>query len=102
MIFERPLPGGVYLANDGRRPAPAPVAKALTRVVLYYALLFTAGALIQRALPSGGLFAKTIDLLGGDGVPLHTAQGAIPGELAACAPRLSQGGAGLSPTVVLR
>src|SRR5258705_257322 len=82
MIFERPLPGGVFLANDGRRPAPAPVAKALTRVGLYYALLFTVGALIQRALPSGGLFAQTIDLLGGNGLPLQAAKGASRVQLA--------------------
>ncbi len=70
------------MANDGRRPAPAPVAKALTRVGLYYALLFTVGALIQRALPSGGLFAQTIDLLGGNGLPLQAAKGASRVQLA--------------------
>ena len=70
------------MATDRQRPAPAPVAKALTRVVLYYALLFTVGALVQRALPSGGLFVKTIDLLGGNGLPLQAAKGASRVQLA--------------------
>jgi hypothetical protein len=70
------------LATDAPRPRPAPLAKALTRVVLYYALLFTVGALVQRALPSGGLFVKTIDLLGGNGLPLQTAKGATRVQLA--------------------
>src|SRR5258705_12398098 len=89
MIFERPLPGGVYLANDGRRPAPAPVAKALTSAVLYYALLFTAAALIQRALPSGGLFAKSIHLLGGRWPNPQTAKGPTPESLRRARPAFS-------------
>ena len=70
------------MATDGNRPRPAPLAKALTRVVLYYALLFTVGALVQRVLPTGGLFVKTIDLLGGNGLPLQTAKGASREQLA--------------------
>ena len=64
------------MATEGNRPRPAPLAKALTRVVLYYALLFTVGALVLRALPTGGLFVKTIDLLGGNGLAFQGAKGA--------------------------
>ncbi|MDP9204621.1 MAG: DUF4956 domain-containing protein [Gemmatimonadota bacterium] len=52
------------------------MAKALTRVILYYALLFTVGALALRVLPTGGHFVETVDLLGGSGSPLQAAKGA--------------------------
>ncbi|MDP9203597.1 MAG: hypothetical protein M3P26_16970, partial [Gemmatimonadota bacterium] len=52
------------------------MTKALTRVVLYYALLFTVGAFALRALPTGGPFVETVDLLSGTGAPLQAARGA--------------------------
>ncbi len=64
------------IATETPRPRPAPVTKALTRVVLYYALLFTVGAFALRALPTGGPFVETVDLLSGTGAPLQAARGA--------------------------
>ncbi len=69
------------MATDGPRPRPAPVAKALTRVVVYYAVLFTVGALALRALPRGGPFVETVDLLGGSGLPLQAAKGVPRAQL---------------------
>jgi uncharacterized protein DUF4956 len=58
------------------------MAKALTKVVLYYALLFTVGAFAWRALPTGGPFVETVDLLGGNGSPMQAARSASRVQLA--------------------
>ena len=64
------------MATDPPRSHAAPMAKALTRVVIYYALLFTIGAFALRALPTAGPFVETVDLLSGTGVPTQAARGA--------------------------
>jgi hypothetical protein len=48
---------------------------ALTRVVVYYAVLFTVGVLALHALPRGGPFLETVDLLGGTGTPIQPVKG---------------------------
>jgi hypothetical protein len=70
------------MATEAPRPRPAPVAKAVTRVVLYYAILFTVGAFALRALPTAGPFAESVELLSGTGVPGRAGRSAPQIQLA--------------------
>jgi len=60
------------------------VAKALTKVVVYYAVLFAVGVLVWDLLPRAGGFAHSFDLLGGAAAPApisKTTTLASPGEI---------------------
>src|SRR3954467_2486291 len=57
------------MATDTPRPRRAPVAKALTKVVVYYGVLIVVGFLIWDFLPRAGGFAESFDLLSGTAAP---------------------------------
>ncbi len=67
-IFERPLRRSP-LATDTPRPKRAPVAKALTKVALYYAILIALGFVLWDVLPRSGGFGESFDLLSGNAAP---------------------------------
>src|SRR3954462_1825819 len=65
------------MAGGTTRASKAPVAKAMTRIVVYYALLFTVGAIVWRYLPRSGSFVgESFDLLSGAAAPVAPARGA--------------------------
>lgn len=59
------------MATDTSHPHGRPVARALTRVVVYYALLFALGWIARGTLPRGGTLAQSsLDLLFGSPPPV--------------------------------
>ena len=70
------------MVADAPRPRSAPVARALTKVVVYYVVLFVIGLLVWDSLPRAGGFAQSFDLLSGTALPgpSKTAQASV-GEL---------------------
>jgi hypothetical protein len=54
---------------DTPRPHSAPIAKALTKVVVYYVVLVIIGFFLWDQLPRAGGFAQSFDLLSGAAVP---------------------------------
>ncbi|HYS70065.1 MAG TPA: DUF4956 domain-containing protein [Gemmatimonadaceae bacterium] len=72
------------MAADAPRPNRTPVARALTKVVVYYVLLFGLGLLVWDALPRAGGFVQSFDLLSGTAAPVAASKTARPpsvGEL---------------------
>src|SRR5438445_2570531 len=63
-IFERVLRGQSVPA-EAPRPHSAPIAKALTKVVVYYVVLLVIGFFVWDELPRSGGFAQSFDLLSG-------------------------------------
>jgi Domain of unknown function (DUF4956) len=57
------------MATDTPRPRRAPLARALTKVVVYYGVLIVVGFLIWDFLPRAGGFAESFDLLSGTAAP---------------------------------
>jgi hypothetical protein len=57
------------MAAGALRPHSAPIAKAVTKVVVYYAVLFVIGLLVWDQLPRAGGFAQSFDLLSGTALP---------------------------------
>src|SRR5512132_2516996 len=57
------------MVADTPRPSSAPVAKALIKVVVYYAVLIGVGLLVWDALPRSGPSALSFDLLSGTAAP---------------------------------
>ena len=57
------------MATDTPRPRRAPVAKTLTKVVVYYAVLIVVGFLIWDMLPRAAGFTESFDLLSGTAAP---------------------------------
>lgn len=55
---------------DTPRPHSAPIFKALTKVVVYYAVLVIIGFFLWDQLPRAGGFAQSFDLLSGAAVPM--------------------------------
>jgi hypothetical protein len=66
------------VAADAPRPNSAPVARALTKVVVYYALLFGIGLLVWDSLPRTGGFTESFDLLSGTAAPVAASKTAPP------------------------
>ena len=66
------------MAADAPRPNSAPVARALTKVVVYYVLLFGIGLLIWDSLPRTGGFTESFDLLSGTAAPVAASKTAPP------------------------
>ncbi len=54
---------------EAPRPRSAPVARALTKVVVYYGVLIAIGTLLWDSLPHAGGFAESFTLLSGSAVP---------------------------------
>jgi hypothetical protein len=79
------------MAADTPRPHSAPIARALTKVVVYYVVLFVIGLLVWDFLPRAGGFAQSFDLLSGTALPTTSAR----------APKVSVGEVNLSLTVAL-
>lgn len=79
------------MAADTPRPHSAPIARALTKVVVYYLVLFVIGLLVWDFLPRAGGFAQSFDLLSGTALPNASAK----------APQISVGEVNLSLTVAL-
>jgi hypothetical protein len=79
------------MAADTPRPNSAPIARALTKVVVYYVVLIVAGLLVWDFLPRAGGFAQSFDLLSGTAIP--TTSGKVP--------RVAVGEGNLSLTVAL-
>jgi len=71
------------MAADAPRPQSAPIAKALTKVVVYYVVLFLIGLLVWDYLPRAGGFAQSFNLLSGTALPDASSKTAQPsvGEL---------------------
>ena len=64
------------MATNKTRPSRAPVAKAMTRIIVYYAVLFTAGMLLWQYLPHADtLVRESFDLLSGAGTPVALSPG---------------------------
>lgn len=80
------------MAAEASRARATPVAKALTKVVLYYAILFAIGFLVWDELPRAGGVVQSFDLLTGS---------AAPPEVAKRAARLHVGEINLALTVTL-
>ena len=78
---------------DAPRPHSAPVAKALTKVVVYYAVLLVIGFFVWDDLPRSGGFAQSFDLLSG--------AAAAPTVRSGNPPHVAVGGFNLSLTVTL-
>lgn len=57
------------MPTDTPRPKRAPVARALTKVVVYYAVLIVIGFLLWDLLPRAGGFSESFDLLSGTAAP---------------------------------
>ncbi|MFL5544109.1 MAG: DUF4956 domain-containing protein [Gemmatimonadaceae bacterium] len=61
------------MAADKPRVRSAPVAKALIKVAVYYAILIGVGILVRDALPRAGGLVQSFDLLSGAAAPSATA-----------------------------
>ena len=78
---------------DAPRPHSAPVAKALTKVVVYYVVLLVIGFFVWDDLPRSGGFAQSFDLLSG--------AAAAPTVRSGNSPHVAVGEFNLSLTVTL-
>ncbi len=81
------------MAADIPRPRNTPVAKALIKVVVYYAVLVGVGLLVWDALPRSGGFVQSFDLL--------TGMAATPSAASAKAARAGVGELNLALTAAL-
>ena len=66
---------------EASRNRATPVAKALTKVAVYYALLFALGFLVWDELPRAGGFVQSFDLLSGAAAPSKAARAATANSL---------------------
>lgn len=66
------------MVADAPRPHSAPIAKALTKVVAYYVVLFVIGLLVWDLLPRAGGFAQSFDLSSGTALPAATKTAQVP------------------------
>lgn len=66
---------------EASRNRTTPVAKALTKVAVYYALLFALGFLVWDELPRAGGFVQSFDLLTGAAAPSKAARAATAAQL---------------------
>jgi len=66
---------------EASRTRATPVAKVLTKVVVYYAILFALGLLVWDELPRAGGFVQSFDLLSGAAAPSKAARAATANQL---------------------